>query len=210
MQHIIPIVYLFRSSQKHLESYSVPPNHVGDAVPTVATSWIKRRQSLSTPADVCFSTMFESTFSVSSLHGKLISRCCSRALVERTLCLKWLKNVFSNVQHSRIPVLKFCARHTAGDFSQSTFCVQNFFLEAPPFQPESERATLLQLCGSRWQKLRLSHEVSPRLARQCGSRKKKENNEPKQADQIFKSSSRKFAPLVAKLVEAPDARATER
>ena len=33
---------------KSTESYSVPPNHVGYAVPTVATSWIKRRQSLST------------------------------------------------------------------------------------------------------------------------------------------------------------------
>ena len=29
-------------------------------------------------------------------------------------------NVFSNVQHSRNPVLKFCGRRTAGDLSQST------------------------------------------------------------------------------------------
>ena len=30
-------------------------------------------------------------------------------------------------------------------------------------------AALLQLCGFRWQNLQSSHEVSPRLARQCGS-----------------------------------------
>ena len=55
-------------------------------------------------------------------------------------------NVFSNVQHSRNPVLKFCGRrHTAGDLYQSTFCVQNFFLEAPPLQPGSERYTATTL-----------------------------------------------------------------
>ena len=36
-------------------------------------------------------------------------------------------NVFSNVQPSRNPVLKFCRRRTAGDLSQNTILRQNFF-----------------------------------------------------------------------------------
>ena len=57
-------------------TYSVPPSHVGDDVPTVSMSWI--------------------TF-LGFIVG-MISRCCSwRALVERLLCVKWL-TIFS-VQH---------------------------------------------------------------------------------------------------------------
>ena len=36
-------------------------------------------------------------------------------------------NVFSNVQHSRNPVLKFCGRRTAGDVSQSTILRPELF-----------------------------------------------------------------------------------
>ena len=36
-------------------------------------------------------------------------------------------NVYSNVQHSRNPVLKFCGRHTAGDLSQSTIMRPELF-----------------------------------------------------------------------------------
>ena len=52
-------------------------------------------------------------------------------------------------------------------------------------------ATLLQLCGSRWQKLRFLRDL-------LASVTPKQNNESKQADQIFKSFSTKFAPFVAK------------
>ena len=87
-------IYLIRPSQEHFESHSAPPNHVGDAVPTVLKSWIKKRQSLRKPADVCFSTTFGSTFSVSALGW-------SRAVVQegrwsrdRSLGLKWLTIFF--------------------------------------------------------------------------------------------------------------------
>ena len=36
-------------------------------------------------------------------------------------------NVFSNVQHSRNPVLKFCGRRSAGDLSQSTILRPELF-----------------------------------------------------------------------------------
>ena len=44
-------------------------------------------------------------------------------------------NVFSKVQHSCNPVLKFCGRRTAGDLSQSTILHPEFFLEALSLQP---------------------------------------------------------------------------
>ena len=50
----------------------------------------------------------------------LISRCCSRRASGREIAvLEVADNVFSNVQHSRNPVLKFCGRRTAGDLSKS-------------------------------------------------------------------------------------------
>ena len=84
--------------------------------------------------------------------------------------LEMADNVFSSVHHSRDPrpVLKFCGRRTAGDLSQNTFSVQNFSWRLHLGSLEVN-ATLLQLCGSRW---RLSHKLSPRLARQCGSQEK--------------------------------------
>ena len=41
--------------------------------------------------------------------------------------LEVVDNVFSNVQHSRNPVLKFCGRRTAGDLSQSTILPPELF-----------------------------------------------------------------------------------
>ena len=89
-------------------------------------------------------------------------------------------NVFSNVQHSRNPVLKFCGRRTAGDLSQTwakaPFCVQNFFLEAPSLQPGRECYTATTLWCSMAKAtvaVVLHHEVSPRLAGQCGSEEKR-------------------------------------
>ena len=44
-------------------------------------------------------------------------------------------NVFSNVQHSRNPVLKFCRRRTTGDFSQSTILRPELFPGGSVFAP---------------------------------------------------------------------------
>ena len=108
-------------------------------------------------------------------------------------------NVFSNVQHSGNPVLKFCGR-TAGDLSQSNILRPDLFLEAPSLQPPvEENATLLQLCGARWRKRRSrSSHVTKFLRDLLASVAPKKNNKSKQTDQIFKSSSTKFAHLVAK------------
>ena len=84
-------------------------------------------------------------------------------------------NVFSNVQHTRNPVLKFCGRRTAGDLSQSTILCPEFFLEAPSLQPGRERytaTTLWCLMAKATVEVVLRHELSPRLARQCGSQQK--------------------------------------
>ena len=52
-----------------------------DAVPTVATSRIKRRQSISTPADDVFSRRFDQ---LCRFHRKVDLPCCSgRTLVNR-------------------------------------------------------------------------------------------------------------------------------
>ena len=178
-----------------LRSYSEPPNHVGDAVPTVATSWIKRRQSLSPPADVCFSTgrlnhlsRFHRWVDLALLFKKGVGR--------EIAVLEVADNVFANVQHSRNPLLRTCGRRNAGDLSQSTFCacVENFFLEAPPLQPESD-ATLLQLCGCRRRKLRSRSSHERFLRDLLPSVASKKNNVSKQAYEIFKSSCTQFAPL---------------
>ena len=128
----------------------------------------------------------------------LISRCClRRALVERSQCLKWPTMSFPT---SSIPAILFL--NFADDALQVTSPKPHYASRTFPWRlllcslEVLVNAALLQLRVSRWQKLRSSHEVSPRLARQCGSQ---ENNESKQADQIFKSSSTKFAPLVEKV-----------
>ena len=108
-------------------------------------------------------------------------------------------NVFSNVQHSRNPVLKFCGRRTTGDFSQSTILRPELFSWRLRLCTLEENATLLQLCGARWRKLRSrSSHVTKFLRDLLASVAPKKNNESKQTDQIFKCSSRKFANLVAK------------
>ena len=94
------------------------------------------------------------------------AQCCSRrALVERSLCLKWLNMSFPT---SSIPVI------LADEALQITFrfCVPNFFLEAPPVQPESEHHTAITLWFSMAKATAVSRTVSRRLARQCGSREK--------------------------------------
>ena len=54
-------------------------------------------------------------------------------------------NVFSNVQHSRNPVLKFADDVLQVTSPKAPFCVQNFFLEAPSLQPGRERYTATSL-----------------------------------------------------------------
>ena len=109
-------------------------------------------------------------------------------------------NVFSNVQHSRNPVLKFCGRRTTGDLSQlKHHSASRTFSWRLRLCTLEENSTLLQLCGARWRKLRSrSSHVAKFLRGLLASVAPKKNNESKQTDQIFKRSSRKFANLVAK------------
>ena len=105
--------------------------------------------------------------------------------------LEMADNVFSNVHHYRDPVLKFCRRHTAGDLSQSTFCIQNFFpggSAMAAWKWTLHCYNFVVLDGGR-----LTNFLRDLLA----SVAPKKNNESKQADQIL-SSSTTFAPLVAK------------
>ena len=102
---------------------------------------------------------------------------------------------------SSIPAILFL--NFADDALQVTspkapFCVQNFSWRLRLCSLE-ENATLLQLCGARWRKLRSrSSHVTKFLRDLLASVDPKKNNESKQADQLFKSSSKKFAHLVAK------------
>ena len=107
-------------------------------------------------------------------------------------------NVFSNAQQTRNPVLKLCRLRTTDDLSQSTFYVQNFFLEALPLQPRSERSTATTLWFSMARATVASRSFSTFCSPVWIPRKI-----IKQADQIFRSSS-------PKLVEVSDARATGR
>ena len=179
MQRIIPLVYLnlVRSRQEHLESYSVPPNHVGKAVATVATSWIKKRHSLSTSADVCLSTTFRST--VSRFHRWVdldLALLFKKGVGREIAVLEVADKVFSNDQHSRNPVLNFAEDALQVTSPKAPFCVWNFFLESPSLQPGRERYTATTLWCS-MAKATVSvvsrHEVSPRLARQCGSQEQR-------------------------------------
>ena len=54
-------------------------------------------------------------------------------------------NVFSNVQHSRNPVLNFADDALQVTSPKAPFYVQNFFLEAPSLQPGRERYTATTL-----------------------------------------------------------------
>ena len=164
----------------------------------MAKSWIKRRHSLSTSAGVCLSTTFGSTFSVLSLGW-------SRAVVQeghwsiaRSLCLKWLTMSFPT---SGVPANLFL--NFADDALQVTspkhYSASRTFSWRLRLCSLEENATLLQLCGTRWRKLRSrSSHVTKFLLDLLASVAPKKKNESKQTDQIFKSSSTNFANLVAK------------
>ena len=119
-------------------------------------------------------------------------------------------NVFSHVQHSRNPVLKFCGQRTAGDLSQSTILRPELFPGGSVFAAWKRTLhcyNFVVLDGESYGRGRLT---STNFLRDLlASAAPKNNNESKQTDQIFKSSSTTFAHL-QKLVEAPDARATGR
>ena len=113
-------------------------------------------------------------------------------------------NVFSNVQHSRNPVLKLCGRRTAGDLSQSTILRPELFLEGLCSLEERYTATTLWCSMAKATVAVVSHhEVSPRLTRQCGSQEKqrvqskriKSSSPPQQSSHTW----------LQKLVEASDA-----
>ena len=130
MQRIIPIVYLARSSQEHLESYSVPPNYVG----TLFQQW--RRPGSKDDNHSVHQLMFvfpRRSDHLSRFHCwvdlALLLNLSKMGVDREVAVLEVANNVFSNVQHSCKPVLIFCGRCTAGDLSQRTFCIQNFFLE---------------------------------------------------------------------------------
>ena len=84
-------------------------------------------------------------------------------------------NVFSNVQHSRNPVLKFCGRRTAGDLSKSAILRPELFPGDPSLQPGREHYTATTLwCSMAKATVAVvsRHEISPRLAPQFGSQEK--------------------------------------
>ena len=108
----------------------------------------------------------------------LISRCCSRrASVERSLCLKWLTMSFPTSSIPAILFLNFPDDALQVTTPKAPFCVQNFFPEAPSLQPGRERCT----ATTSWCSMAKAtvavvsrHEVSSRLARQCGSQEKQQ------------------------------------
>ena len=106
----------------------------------------------------------------------LISRCCSRrASVERSLCLKWLTMSFPTSSIPAILFLNFADDTLQVTSPKAPFCIQNFFLEAPFLQPGRERYTATTLwCSTAKATVAVvsRHEVSPRLAGQCGSQGK--------------------------------------
>ena len=147
----------------------------------MATSWIKRRHSLSTSADAWCLSFHDVWINFLGFIVGLISRCCSRrASVERSLCLKWLKMSFPT---SSIPAILFL------NFADDALC------RWPLPKHHSQRRPELFPGGSvfpAWKRTRhcynfvflwcsmakatvavvSRHEVSPRLARQCGSQEK--------------------------------------
>ena len=128
----------------------------------------------------------------------LISCCCSQRRRSRD------RSAWSGWQclFQRPAFPQYCLNF-ADDALQVTspkapFCVENFFLEAPSLQPGRERYTATTLWCSMSKAIRSwSSHVTKFLRNLLASVATKKNNEPKQTDQIFKSST-KFANLVAK------------
>ena len=146
-----------------VDAYSVPPNHAEDAVPTVA-SWITEKTKITQYTSFCL-FFHDVWINFLGFNVGLISRCCSRrALVERSLCWKWLNTSFPT---SSIPAILFLT--FADDTLQMTFPKS----QSVSLQPESERHTATALWFSMARATTVSRTVSPRLARQCGSQEKR-------------------------------------
>ena len=107
-------------------------------------------------------------------------------------------NVFSNVQHSRNPVLILLrTTHCRWPLPKHHSASRTFSWRLHLCSLE-KNATLLQLCGARWRKLRSRSSHVTKFLRDLLASVAPKKNESKQMDQIFKSSSTKFAHLVAK------------
>ena len=108
-------------------------------------------------------------------------------------------NVFSNVQHSRNLVPKLCGRRTAGDLSQSTILRPELFPGGSVFEAWKRALhcyNFVVLDGESYGRGRLT---SRSFSATCSPVwLPRTTTSSKQTDQIFKSSSTKFAPLVAK------------
>ena len=91
-------------------------------------------------------------------------------------------NVFSNVQHSRNPVLKLCGRRTAGDLSQSTILRPELFPGGSVFAACKRTLHCYNfVVPRRWRKLRSrSSHVTKFLRDLLASVAPKKNNESKQ------------------------------
>ena len=158
----------------------------------MAMSWIERRQLLSTPANACFSTTFESSCSISSLVW-------SRAIV---LERRWSRD--------RCALSGWQCIFQCPAFTQS--CSKLFFTThyrwpLPKHIPRPE----LFPGGSAFAAWKLtlrcynfvvfegeSYGRPTKFLRDLLASVAPKKNESKQANQIFKSSSTKFAPLVGK------------
>ena len=120
-------------------------------------------------------------------------------------------NVFSNVQIPAILFLNFADDALQVTSPKAPFCVQNFFLEAPSLQPRRERYTATTVwCSMAKATVAVvsRREVSPRLARQCGSQKK--TTSPSKRIKYSSPPQQSSHTWLQKLVEASDARATGR
>ena len=178
----------------HLEPYSVPPNPVVDAVPTVAMSWIKRRQKLMFFHDMWINFL--------GFIVGLISRCCSRrALVKRSLCLKWLTMSFPT---SNIPAILFL--NFADDALQVTSPKAHSASRTFPGGPAFAAWKWTLHCYKLWFSMAKATVVSriKFLRDLLTSVAPKKNNKSKQAD---KSPQQNSHPWQQRLVEASDARA---
>ena len=119
----------------------------------VATSWIKRRHSLSTSAVVCLSTTFGSTFSVSSLGWSRAVVQEGRRLRDRCAWSGWQCR-FQRPAFPAILFLNFADDACRWPLPKHHSASRTFSWRLRLCSGLEENATLLQLCGARWRKLR--------------------------------------------------------
>ena len=162
----------------------------------MATSWMKRRPTQY--ICICCLSFHDVWINFLGFIVGLISRCCSRrASVERSLCLKWLTMSFPTSSIPAILFLNFADDALQVTSPKAPFCVQNFFLEG--LCSLEERYTATTLWCSMAKATGRSRLTSRSFSATCSPVwLPRKTTSPKQTDQIFKSSSTKFAHLVAK------------